>query len=217
MRRGPVPKARPKVKTNHPAPTGHPSSERRGIKAKTLRPAVVGTTSPARATVSLAPPPRRSGFSPISPRPTGQPTPAASRRDGVLPRCRVETRPTVPLRRRARRRSRTGWWLARLPELKPKPKGNHPTPPREGNKAEPVGGVCHQRRGITPPPRRGLGRYRAADYSPKSAHKPSTRVLTAASITIGVPHSRWVSPVHLLVASKPILPPSPDTGLAKSR
>ena len=86
-----------------------------------------------------------------------------------------------------------------------------------GIKAKSVGGVCHQRRGITPPPRRGLGRCRATGYSPKSAHSPSTRVLTAASITIGVPHSRWVSPVHLLVASKPILPPSPDTGLAKSR
>ncbi len=45
----------------------------------------------------------------------------------------------------------------------------------------------------------------------------STRAFTAASITIGVPHSRAVSPGHLLVASMPILLPSPDTGLAKSR
>ena len=34
---------------------------------------------------------------------------------------------------------------------------------------------------------------------------------------IGVPHSRLVSPGHLLVASSPILLPRPATGLAKSR
>ena len=34
-------------------------------------------------------------------------------------------------------------------------------------------------------------------------------------MTIGRPHSRTVSPGHLLVASKPILPPSPETGEAK--
>ena len=54
-------------------------------------------------------------------------------------------------------------------------------------------------------------------YRFRSFHSASTRALTAASITIGVPHSRAVSPGHLLVASIPILPPSPDTGLAKSR
>ena len=54
-------------------------------------------------------------------------------------------------------------------------------------------------------------------YKPRSCHSASTRALTAASITIGVPHSRLVSPGHLLVASMPILLPSPETGLAKSR
>lgn len=45
----------------------------------------------------------------------------------------------------------------------------------------------------------------------------STLDLTAASITIGWPHSRVVSPGHLLVASMPIFEPRPDTGEAKSR
>ncbi|CFT92942.1 Uncharacterised protein [Bordetella pertussis] len=45
----------------------------------------------------------------------------------------------------------------------------------------------------------------------------STRRLTASSMCMGVPHSRLVSPGHLLVASSPILPPRPDTGEAKSR
>ena len=54
-------------------------------------------------------------------------------------------------------------------------------------------------------------------HNPKSAHKSSTLLLTAASITIGVPHSRCVSPGHLFVASKPIFEPKPETGEAKSR
>ena len=45
----------------------------------------------------------------------------------------------------------------------------------------------------------------------------STRCSTSASIAIVRPHSRAVSPGHLLVASSPILPPRPLTGEAKSR
>src|SRR6185437_11551904 len=58
---------------------------------------------------------------------------------------------------------------------------------------------------------------RLAPYRPNSFHKLSTRCLTASSITIGRPHSRSVSPGHLLVASSPILDPKPATGDAKSR
>src|SRR5580692_9970980 len=54
-------------------------------------------------------------------------------------------------------------------------------------------------------------------YRPNSFHKVSTRCLTASSITIGRPHSRSVSPGHLLVASSPIFEPRPATGDAKSR
>ncbi len=54
-------------------------------------------------------------------------------------------------------------------------------------------------------------------YSPNSPHNASTRCFTSALILMGRPHSRVVSPGHLLVASKPILEPSPDTGEAKSR
>jgi hypothetical protein len=43
------------------------------------------------------------------------------------------------------------------------------------------------------------------------------RASTAASMRIGRPHGRDVSPGHLFVASSPILPPSPLTGDAKSR
>ena len=50
-----------------------------------------------------------------------------------------------------------------------------------------------------------------------SRSSASTRALTAASMAIGRPHSRAVSPGHLFVASMPILPPSPETGEAKSR
>ena len=54
-------------------------------------------------------------------------------------------------------------------------------------------------------------------HNPSSPHIASTRCFTASSMTIGVPHSRFVSPGHLLVASNPILEPRPATGLAKSR
>src|SRR5690606_11037536 len=57
----------------------------------------------------------------------------------------------------------------------------------------------------------------APGYRPRSFHSVSTRAETCLSMTMGVPHSRTVSPGHLLVASKPIFPPSPDTGEAKSR
>lgn len=49
------------------------------------------------------------------------------------------------------------------------------------------------------------------------ATSDSARFFAAASISIGRPHSRAVSPGHLFVASRPILPPSPLTGDAKSR
>ena len=52
---------------------------------------------------------------------------------------------------------------------------------------------------------------------PSSPQIASTRAFTAADISIGRPHSRLVSPGHLFVASKPTLPPSPETGEAKSR
>ncbi len=54
-------------------------------------------------------------------------------------------------------------------------------------------------------------------HSPNPCHMASTRCLICALMTIGVPHSRLVSPGHLWVASMPILLPRPDTGLAKSR
>ena len=54
-------------------------------------------------------------------------------------------------------------------------------------------------------------------HKSKSFHISSTLTFTPSSITIGLPHSRLVSPDHLLVASRPIFPPKPDTGLAKSR
>src|SRR5690606_38802234 len=53
--------------------------------------------------------------------------------------------------------------------------------------------------------------------SPSSPHMASTRARTASSMRMGRPHSRSVSPGHLLVASMPILPPRPETGEAKSR
>src|SRR5690554_3865359 len=52
---------------------------------------------------------------------------------------------------------------------------------------------------------------------PSSLQRSLTRVLTDSSMTMGVPHSRSVSPGHLSVASSPILEPSPATGEAKSR
>jgi hypothetical protein len=52
---------------------------------------------------------------------------------------------------------------------------------------------------------------------PSSAHILSTRFLISLVIFIGRPHCRSVSPGHFVVASKPILEPSPEVGLAKSR
>lgn len=73
------------------------------------------------------------------------------------------------------------------------------------------------------PDRRGApaqrpGRTPAAAGAPiRSASSPSTRRSTSAGIAMVRPHSRAVSPGHLFVASSPILPPRPLTGLAKSR
>src|SRR5690554_135355 len=52
---------------------------------------------------------------------------------------------------------------------------------------------------------------------PSSLQRSLTRVLTDSSMTMGIPHSRSVSPGHLSVASSPILEPRPATGEAKSR
>jgi len=62
-------------------------------------------------------------------------------------------------------------------------------------------------------------RLRAArrPHSASDWKMASTRAVTAASPSMQRPHSRLVSPGHLLVASSPILLPSPLTGEAKSR
>src|SRR5690606_33352654 len=52
---------------------------------------------------------------------------------------------------------------------------------------------------------------------PSSSQMASTRRFTSSRMRIGRPHSRVVSPRHLLVASKPILEPKPEMGEAKSR
>lgn len=57
----------------------------------------------------------------------------------------------------------------------------------------------------------------AAIHIPSSCQMLSMRRLMASVMVIGVPHSRLVSPGHLLVASIPILLPRPLTGEAKSR
>jgi hypothetical protein len=68
-----------------------------------------------------------------------------------------------------------------------------------------------------------LRRLAAGSSEPLSAHNPnsshirSTLVFTSSVMAIGRPHSRLVSPGHLLVASIPILLPKPLTGDAKSR
>ncbi len=54
-------------------------------------------------------------------------------------------------------------------------------------------------------------------YKPSSDQIASMRACTAASMRIGRPHSRVVSPGHLWVASKPTFEPRPETGEAKSR
>ena len=124
LARLPEPKAtaKPKVKGNHPAPMGHPSSERRGIKAKAQRSAVVGNNSPARATVSLAPPPvgRASARFRHVLRDSPPPPPA-----GAMACCRVVgLKPDLPCHSGEGGRwcKRTGWLLARPPELKPRTK-----------------------------------------------------------------------------------------------
>ena len=72
-----------------------------------------------------------------------------------------------------------------------------------------------------PPERASSGgrvrRPASMDQIPRSCQSRSTRRFTASSMTIGRPQRRPVSPGHLLVASMPILEPSPETGLAKSR
>ena len=130
----------------------------RGIKAKPHRPPAEGNYGPAQATASLAPPPVGRALARFRHvlRDSHPPPPPA---DAMGSRCRVETRPTVPLRRRGGRwQRRTGWLLARLPELKattkPKVKSNHPPPPAypsTGGELKP-NRTGHQRRGITAPP-----------------------------------------------------------------
>ena len=53
--------------------------------------------------------------------------------------------------------------------------------------------------------------------SPRRGQRSVILSTTAWSMRIFVPHSRWVSGGHLLVASRPTLPPSPLSGDAKSR
>lgn len=52
---------------------------------------------------------------------------------------------------------------------------------------------------------------------PRSFHIASTFRTTSSLMRILRPHSRFTSPGHLSVASRPILEPSPETGEAKSR
>src|SRR4051812_9227720 len=52
---------------------------------------------------------------------------------------------------------------------------------------------------------------------PRLVHISVTRSTTLWSMRISRPHSRLVSGGHLLVASRPSLPPSPLSGEAKSR
>jgi len=53
--------------------------------------------------------------------------------------------------------------------------------------------------------------------SPSSGHIALTLSITAWSMRMQRPHSRFVSGGSLVVASRPILEPRPDSGLAKSR
>ena len=59
--------------------------------------------------------------------------------------------------------------------------------------------------------------FRPEPGRPRSLQIASTLSMTASDIRISRPHSRFVSGGHLLVASRPILEPSPSSGLAKSR
>jgi len=52
---------------------------------------------------------------------------------------------------------------------------------------------------------------------PRLGHFAVTAAMMSSLMRILRPHSRLVSGGHLLVASRPILPPSPDSGEAKSR
>lgn len=148
--------AKPKNQTQRQPP--HPSTG--GIKTKPCGQQRWGITT-QRATVSLAPPPRRSGFSPnfATSYETSPPPPPAD----AMSRCRVETRPTVPLRRRgatAQLDGAVGGHAAR-------PKAPHlrRTPPREGNSSQGPSG--DQRRGITAQPRCRPWHGRAP---PRSSH-----------------------------------------------
>ncbi len=53
-------------------------------------------------------------------------------------------------------------------------------------------------------------------YKPKPCQTASTLAVTSGVICMVRPHSRIVSPSHLLVASMPILLPRPLAGEAKS-
>src|SRR4051812_15263735 len=57
-----------------------------------------------------------------------------------------------------------------------------------------------------------IGWSMLAPHKSSCCHRASIRCLTATSMTIGRPHSRLVSPGHLLVASMPILLPRLATG-----
>ena len=82
-------------------------------------------------------------------------------------------------------------------------------------------GNCWPAASATSPP--DSGRHLTIVVSREPNHNPSVcqscsiLAVTAASICRGRPHSRLVSPGHLLVASSPILLPRPLTGEAKSR
>ena len=130
----------------------------RGIKAKPHRPPAEGNYGPAQATASLAPPPVGRALARFrhvlrdSHPPRRQPT-----RWGRV----VGLKPDLPCHSGeggGRWQRRTGWLLARLPELKattkPKVKSNHPPPPAypsTGGELKP-NRTGHQRRGITAPP-----------------------------------------------------------------
>lgn len=75
-------------------------------------------------------------------------------------------------------------------------------------------GATHAEAGAAP----GVSPVSSSGFqNPNCCQIWSTRAFTSASMAIVVPHSRSVSPGHLLVASMPILLPSPLTGDAKSR
>ena len=71
---------------------------------------------------------------------------------------------------------------------------------------------CPRRGGL-----KGYHYHLSSEKMASSSQISSIRAVTAGSFLIGRPHSRWVSPGHLLVASRPIFDPRPETGEAKSR